>query len=52
MIPKRALKLLNDLDSRGQFWFSNKQPLNANVHFLEKSKYYAYTIMFLKILVV
>ena len=49
---KRALKFLTVLDSRGHFWFSNKQPLNANIHFLEKSKYYFYIIIFLQKLVV
>ena len=31
---KRALKFLAVLDSLGHFRFSNKQPLNGNVHFL------------------
>ena len=52
MTHERALKFLTTLDSRGHFLFSNKQSLNANVDFLEKSKLYAYIIMFLQNLVV
>ena len=52
MTHKRALKFLTALNSGGKFWFSNKLPLNANVYFLEKSKYYTYIIMFLQKLVV
>ena len=46
MTPKRALKFLTITNSRGHFWFGSKHPLSANVSFLEKSKYYAYIIMF------
>ena len=52
MTHKRASKLLAVLDSRGHFRFSNRQPLNANIHFFEKSKYYICIIMFLQKLVV
>ena len=52
MTHKQALKLLTALDSHGHFWFNNKQPLNANVHFLEKSKCFTYIIMSLQKLVV
>ena len=52
MTQKRALKFLTVLDSRDYYRFGNKQPLNANIHFFEKSKYYTYIIMFLQKLVV
>ena len=52
MTHKRTLKFLTVLNSRGHFRFRKKQPLNANLRFLEKSKYYAYTLMFLEKLVV
>ena len=52
MIHKRALKFLPVLNSRGHFRFSNKQPLSTNVHFLKKTKYYTYIIMFPQKLVV
>ena len=48
MTHKRALKFLSALNSSGNFRFSNKQPRNANIIFLEKSKYYAYMLMFLQ----
>ena len=52
MTHKRAIKFLDVLSSRGYFRLSNKQPLNVNVHFLEKSTYYAYILIFLQKLVV
>ena len=52
MTQKPALKFLTVLDSCGHFQFSNKQPLNADVYFLEKAKYYIYIIMFLQKLMV
>ena len=52
LTQKRALKFRTVLNSRGQFRFSNEQSLNADVHFLEKSKYYTYIIIFLQELVV
>ena len=39
MTQKRALKFLNDLDSPGHFWFSNKQPLNRYPRDLGSSRY-------------
>ena len=52
MTHERASKFLATLDSRGHFLFINKQPLNANIDFLEKTKYYTYIIMFLQKIVV
>ena len=55
MTHKRVLKFLTARGphpSRAHFRFSNKQPLNANVHFLEISKYYAKIIIFLQKLMV
>ena len=48
MTHKRTLKFRTDLDSYGHFRSKTKEPLNANVPFLENSKYYAYINMFLQ----
>ena len=48
MTHKRSLKFLTVLNSHGHFRFGSNKPVNANVHLLEKSKYYTCIIMFLQ----